>query len=108
MFQLRIYTLRTADALDRYATIHWARHVSSLEAFGVATHGIWTERAGRDGVGNRLFALISYPDGADPGKLTSEYLASQEFEADMKGFDSQDMLEVETILLDATAASPPH
>lgn len=106
MFQLRIYTLRTVDALDRYAAIHWARHISSLDAFGVTTHGMWTERAGRDRVANRLFALISYPDGADPGELTSEYLASREFEADMKGFVSQDMVGVETILLDATAASP--
>jgi NIPSNAP len=106
MFQLRIYTLRSVDALDRYATIHWARHVSSLDAVGVTTHGMWTERAGREGVANRLFALISYPDVADPEKLTSEYLASPEFEVDMKGFDSQDMIDVETILLDATAASP--
>jgi hypothetical protein len=29
-----------------------------------------------------------------------------EFKADMKGFDSQDMIGVETILLDAAAASP--
>lgn len=39
-------------------------------------------------------------------KLVGEYLASKEFEADMKGFDSQDIVDVETILLDAAAASP--
>jgi hypothetical protein len=27
MLQLRIYTLRSAPALDRYATIHWALDV---------------------------------------------------------------------------------
>jgi NIPSNAP protein len=106
MFQLRIYTLRSVDALDRYATIHWARHISSLDTFGVTTHGMWTERADRDGTASRLFALISYLDDADPEKLTGEYLASPEFEADMKGFHSQDMINVETILLDATASSP--
>ncbi len=105
MFQLRIYTLRAVDPLERYATIHWARHVSSLETFGVTTHGIWTERGG---TANRLVALISYPDGAHPEKLTSGYLASLEFEADMKGFDSQDLVGVEAILLEATAASPMH
>ncbi|MFZ0907126.1 MAG: NIPSNAP family protein [Mycobacterium sp.] len=103
MFQLRIYTLRTEDALDRYASVHWARHISSLDTFGVTTYGVWTERANEE---NRLFALISYADGANPEELTSEYLASAEFKADMKGFDPQDMLDVETILLDATAASP--
>jgi hypothetical protein len=44
MYQLRIYTLRTAEALEQYATVHWPRHISSLRAFGVTTHGIWTER----------------------------------------------------------------
>ena len=35
MFQLRAYTLRSADALHRYATVHWARHVSTFETFEV-------------------------------------------------------------------------
>jgi NIPSNAP len=105
MFQLRIYTLRSLDALERYACVDWARHVPSLAKFGVTTHGVWTERAGKT---NRLFALISYPDGADPEKLTTEYLASPEFKADMKGFDDHDMIDVETILLDTTTASPLH
>ncbi|MBO0866249.1 MAG: NIPSNAP family protein [Mycobacterium sp.] len=104
MFQLRIYTLRSLDALERYASVCWARHVSSLDTFGVTTHGTWTERA----EANRLFALISYPDGSDPAKLADEYLASPAFEADMKGFDSREIVDVETILLDATTASPLH
>ena len=108
MFQLRIYTLRSLDALERYASVHWVRHVWSLGTFGVTTHGMWTERAGRNCDVNRLFALISYPDGADAAKLADEYLASPEFEADMKGFDSQEIIDVETILLDATTASPLH
>ena len=48
MFQLRIYTLRSGEALERYAAVHWTRHIASLRAFGVATHGIWTERNGND------------------------------------------------------------
>ncbi|MCQ4120000.1 hypothetical protein [Rhodococcus tibetensis] len=43
MFQLGIYTLRTAVALELYATVHWPRHIPSLRAFGVTTHGIWTQ-----------------------------------------------------------------
>src|SRR5205807_6840172 len=37
MFQLRIYTLRSPEALQRYATVHWARHLATFETFGVTT-----------------------------------------------------------------------
>ena len=53
MFQLRIYTLRSPEALQRYATVHWARHLATFKAFGVTTHGVWTERSGG---ANRLVA----------------------------------------------------
>jgi hypothetical protein len=102
MFQLRIYTLRSAQALDRYATIHWARHVPSLATFGVTTHGIWTQRGDDD---HRLVALISYPDGADPAALTRDFMASPEFAADMEGFDSEDIVAVDSMLLDPTPSS---
>src|ERR1700736_4328786 len=81
MFQLRIYTLRSAEALDRYSSVHWARHIGSLEAFGVATHGVWTER---DGSAKRLVALVPFAEDADPTAVTGEYLASAEFKADWK------------------------
>jgi hypothetical protein len=105
MWQLRIYTLRSPEALTRYSTVHWVRHIPTFEAFGVTTEGIWTER---DPAPRRLFALISYPSGADPTKLASEIMASPQFAADMKGFDPQDIVAVDTVLLDATAASPRH
>ena len=103
MFQLRTYTLRTAEALHDYATVHWPRHIPSLRSFGVTTHGIWTDH---DAGAHRLVALISYPDGAEPGEVTSAYMASPEFAADMQGFDIGDVLNVEEVLLDPTAASP--
>ncbi|WP_406813503.1 hypothetical protein [Mycobacterium sp. M23085] len=40
MFQLRIYTLRSPEALRRYADVHWARHVPTCAAFGIAAHGV--------------------------------------------------------------------
>lgn len=40
MYQLRIHTLRTAEALQDYAAVHWPRHIPSLRAFGATTHGI--------------------------------------------------------------------
>ena len=45
MFQLRIYTVRSPEALRQYATVHWDRHVATFAAFGVTTHGVWTEHA---------------------------------------------------------------
>ena len=103
MFQLRIYTLRSARALERYATVHWARHIPSLAAFGVTTYGIWTQRGDDD---HRLVALISYPAGADPATLTREFMASPEFASDMDAFDPEDIVAVDSVLLDATPASP--
>ena len=102
MFQLRIYTLRSAEALERYATVHWTRHIPSLAAFGVTTHGIWTQR----GDDHRLVALISYPDGADVAGLTRDFMTSSEFTSDMGGFDPEDIVSVDSMLLDATPSSP--
>lgn len=103
MLQLRIYTLRSADALQRYAAIHWARHLPTFATFGVTTHGVWTER--RDD-GNRLVALIGYPPGADPDDVTERIMASPEFAVDMAGFDIDDITDVQSILLDPTPYSP--
>ena len=103
MFQLRIYTLRSSEALERYAAIHWTRHIPSLEAFGVATHGIWTEHAGDV---HRLIALISFQEGADPTKVSSDFMASPSFAADMEGFDPADIVGVDSMLLVATDSSP--
>jgi hypothetical protein len=105
MFQLRIYTLRSSQALERYATVHWARHVPSLATFGVTTHGIWTQRGDDD---RRLIALISYPNGADPAALARGFMASPEFAADMDGFDPEDVVAVDSMLLDPTQSSPIH
>jgi hypothetical protein len=103
MFQLRTYTLRSPEALRRYATVHWARHLATFEAFGVTTHGVWTESGGD---ANRLVALIGYPPDADPDQLARRIMASPEFAADMAGFDVGDIVDVRTTLLDPTAFSP--
>lgn len=103
MFQLRIYTLRSREALRQYASVHWARHLETFPRFGVATHGVWTEQA----VGaNRLVALVGYRSGADLGRLTRHIMASPEFGADMAGFDIDDIVDVQSIPLDPTTFSP--
>jgi hypothetical protein len=103
MYQLRIYTLRTAETLEDYATTHWPRHIASLQTVDVTTHGIWTDH---DTDAHRLVALISYPEGADPAAVTTAYMASPEFKADMDGFDVSNIIDVEELLLDPAAVSP--
>ena len=105
MFQLRIYTLRSPEALQQYATVHWARHLATFTTFGVTTHGVWTERSGG---ANRLVALIRYSPGADPEQVTRQAMTSPEFAADMAGFDVSEIVDVQSILLDPTSFSPIH
>ncbi len=104
MFQLRIYTLGSPEALQRYATVHWVRHLATFTTFGVTTHGVWTERSGG---ANRLVALIRYPPGTDPEQLTRHIMTSPEFAADMSGFNPDDeIVDVQSVLLDPTSFSP--
>ena len=37
MFQLRIYTLRSSEALQQYAMVHWPRRLATFKTFGVTT-----------------------------------------------------------------------
>jgi hypothetical protein len=105
MFQLRIYTLRSPEALRQYATVHWARHLETFQTFGITTHGVWTEQSNG---ANRLVAVIRYPVGADPERLTRHVMASPEFITDMAGFDVGEIVGVQAIPLDATSFSPIH
>lgn len=103
MFQLRIYWLRSPEALRQYATVHWARHLATFETFGVSTHGVWTERSGG---ANRLVALIRYPSGADTNQVARACMSSPEFAADMAGFDPDEIIDVQSVPLDPTSFSP--
>jgi NIPSNAP len=105
MFQLRIYTLRSPEALQQYATVHWARHLATFKAFGISTHGVWTERSDS---ANRLVALIRYPSGGDPERLTRHIMSSPEFAADMAGFNVDEIIDVQSVPLDPTSFSPIH
>jgi hypothetical protein len=103
MYQIKTYTLRTAESLDRYATVHWPRHLTSMPPFGATVHGFWTDsQAGS----HRLIALLSFGEGVDPAEFLAAYVASPELAADMQGFDVSDILGVEDLLLDPVAGSP--
>ncbi|MCV7200282.1 NIPSNAP family protein [Mycobacterium angelicum] len=103
MLQLRIYTLRSPEALRQYATVHWARHIETFPTFGVTTHAVWIERSGG---ANRLVALINYLPSADPEQVTRQVMASPEFAADMAGFDTAEIVDVQSIVLEPTSFSP--
>ncbi|MFY1669951.1 hypothetical protein ACN27G_08315 [Plantactinospora sp. WMMB334] len=106
MYQIRIYTLRTTEALQQYATVHWPRHLTSMPSFGVTVHGFWTDHQAHQAGALRLIALLSFRKGTDPAEVTTAYLASPELAADMHGFDVSDIVSVEELLLDPVAGSP--
>ena len=53
-FELRVYTLRTKEALDFYREKIYPRHLNSFPLFGIEAHGFWTAK---EDVEPRLFVL---------------------------------------------------
>ena len=41
-FELRVYTLRTKEALDFYREVVYPHHLNSFPLFGIEVHGFWT------------------------------------------------------------------
>ncbi|WP_228003160.1 NIPSNAP family protein [Nocardia australiensis] len=102
IYQLRVYTLSTADTLEKYRDIHYPRHLTSFPKFGIGLHGLWTDSADVP----RLYALLSFPADADPAVITEQYLASPELRADMEGFDTAAIIEVTATQLTPAPGSP--
>ena len=48
--------------------------------------------------------VIAYRDGANPAVVTSAYMASPEFAADMDGFDGGNIVNVEELVQEPAAA----
>ena len=42
--ELRVYTLRTKEALDFYSEKIYPRHLNSFPLFGIEAHGFWTAK----------------------------------------------------------------
>jgi hypothetical protein len=102
-FELRVYTLRTREALDFYINEIYPRHLGSFPLFGIEAHGFWTAREDED---PRLFVLASYPEGAEPGELVRRYMQSAEFGEDIRNFDISSIVGVTSTILLPTASSP--
>jgi len=92
-FELRVYTLRTKEALDFYMEEVYPRHLSSFALFGIEAHGFWTAK---EDVEPRLFVLASYAAGDDPGEVARRYMQSTEFASDIRNFNLSDIKGVES------------
>jgi len=102
-FELRVYTLRSNEALELYANTIYPRHLHSFPLFGVQAHGFWTAK---DDTKPRLFVLVSYEQGADPAEVAQRYLQSAELADDVRGFDVANIVGVDSTFLIPTPSSP--
>ena len=101
-YELRAYTLSSREALDRYRTVTYLRHLTSFAHHDIGFHGLWTAQDGSP----VLYALVSYADGEDPADVTQRFMSSPEFHADVEGFDPSTIVAVTTTLLKPSEGSP--
>jgi hypothetical protein len=102
-FELRVYKLRTKEALDFYMETVYPRHLRSFPLFGIEAHGFWTAK---EDVEPRLFVLASYAVGNDPGEVARRYMQSTEFADEIKDFNVSDIVGVESTILIPSTQSP--
>ncbi|KIZ48067.1 MULTISPECIES: NIPSNAP family protein [Rhodopseudomonas] len=102
-YEMRVYSLRTNEARDFYASTVYPRHLDNFGRFGVEAHGLWTQK---DDLAHRIFVLVSYEEGADPHEVAQRYIQSPEAANDAKGFDVADILNVESTILVPSPNSP--
>ncbi len=103
--EMRVYSLRSKEALDIYASTVDPRYLDNSALFGVEAHGVWTRK---DDESHRAFVLVSYAEGDDPGEVAQRYIQSPEAANDAKDFDIDDSLSVESTILIPSASSPLH
>ena len=102
-FELRVYKLRTKEALDFYMEQIYPRHLSSFPLFGIEAHGFWTAK---EDVEPRFFVLASYAAGEEPGEVVRRYMGSSEFAEETKDWDRSNIVAVQSTILTPSASSP--
>jgi hypothetical protein len=102
-FELRVYKLRTNEALDFYVEQIYPRHLSSFPMFGIEAPGFWTAK---EDVEPRFFVLASYAEGEEPREVVRRYMQSTEFAEDIRNFDVSDIVGVESTSLIPSTSSP--
>jgi hypothetical protein len=103
MYQLRKYTLKDRESLDFYRNVVYPRHFVSFAKFGMAIHGIWTAP---DPVDLTLYVLFSFAEQDDPTAVLAEYVRSEDFKADLVGWDSSTILDYTDTFMTSSTASP--
>jgi len=103
MYQLRTYTLKDQESLDFYRNMVYPRHFASFAKFGMAIHGIWTAP---DPLQLNLYVLFSFRDQDDPVSVLAEYVKSEEFKADLAGFDTTNIIEYTDTFMMPSRGSP--
>ena len=102
LYQLRTYTLKSAEAARAYAPYWPARHKASLEAYGVKMSGVFLTRSAP----HKVIAVVQFPPGKDPQTTMKEYTGSEQFKKDLEGFDKSQFESVESVDLEAAEISP--
>ena len=103
MYQLRKYTLKDRESLDFYRNVVYPRHFVSFAKFGMAIHGIWTAP---DPVDLTLYVLFSFAEQDDPTAVLAQYVQSEDFKADLVGWDSSTILDYTDTFMTSSTASP--
>jgi hypothetical protein len=102
-FELRVYTLRSNEALHFYMNQIYPRHLSSFPLFGIEAHGFWIAKGD---VEPRAYVLASYAAGEEPGEVVRRYMQSTEFAEEIKGWDVSNIVSVESTILIPSTSSP--
>jgi hypothetical protein len=102
-FELRVYTLRSREALVFYKDNIYPRHLRSFPLFGIEAHGFWTAPGD---IQPRLFVLVSYAADEDPGEVARRYMDSTEFADAIRNFNVSDIVGVESTILVPSTNSP--
>jgi hypothetical protein len=97
MLEIRTYTLASPQALERYAAVHWGRHIPTLAAFGILTRHLWQETTGQN---PRLIAVMEYGTGINPQAAAKAFMNSPEYQDDMEGFAMEDILDVQSVFVE--------
>lgn len=102
MKALRIYTLKNQAMADLYFNVHWQRHLISLPKYHIQVDSVHLEQVHEVNQPCRVFALVHTKDADDMETLNAQYMQSDDFKADMAGYDMTAILNVEEVKLKAT------
>lgn len=99
MNALRIYTLKNQAMADLYFNVHWQRHLISLPKYHIQVDNVQLEQVNNADKPCRVFAWVHTENDDDMEILNAKYMQSDDFKADMVGFEMTAILNVEEVEL---------